>query len=133
MTYDRRRYARVPSESLISVNRLDDSSLLAHSLDLSVKGLRFQVMGLTLEPEELLRVQLTLEDRTVTVVGRAVRVTEIDAFTQEVAVRFVQVDPDTQRFLESQLAESLLTEDEIEAGLSALEPHGEHGSTREDS
>ncbi len=133
MKYDRRNYARVPSESLISVDRVDDSSLLAQALDLSVKGLRFQVMGLTLEPEELLRVQLTLEDRTVTVVGRAVRVAAIDAFTQEVAVCFVQVDPDTQRFLERQLAESLLTEDEIEAGLSALEPHGEHGSRPEDS
>ncbi len=76
----------------------------------------------------MLRVQLTLEDRTITVVGRTVRVTAIDAFTQEVALRFVQTDPDTQRFLEGQ--EPLLTEDEIDAGLSALESRGEREAAR---
>ncbi len=50
MTRNRRKSARVPSESLISVDRVDDSILLAHTLDLLVEGVRFQAQGSPMAP-----------------------------------------------------------------------------------
>ena len=46
-----------------------------------------------------------LGDRTVAVVGVLVRVTDLDAFTQEVALAFTQVDEDTLALLDADLPE----------------------------
>ena len=104
-TFDRRKYPRVRTESLVSIARVDTRQALAQALDVSIGGIRFQCVGLEVELGELLRVLLTIGDRTVSVVGRLVRATELDGFTQEVALSFTEIDPETLRFLSGNLPE----------------------------
>jgi hypothetical protein len=104
-TFDRRKYPRVRTESLVSIARVDTRESLAHALDVSIGGIRFQCVGLEVELGETLRVQLTIGPRTMSVVGKLVRVTELDGFTQEVALLFTEVDPETLRFLSQSLPE----------------------------
>jgi hypothetical protein len=105
-TFDRRKYPRVRTESLVSIARVDTREALAQALDVSIGGIRFQCVGLEVELGELLKVQLTIGERTVSVTGRLVRVTELDGFTQEVALSYTEVDPETQRFLATNLPEA---------------------------
>jgi PilZ domain len=105
-TFDRRKYPRVRTESLVSIARVDTREALAQALDVSIGGIRFQCVGLEVELGESLRVLLTIGDRTVSVVGRLVRVTELDGFSQEVALAYTEVDADTQRFLAGNLPEA---------------------------
>ena len=104
-TFDRRKYPRVRTESLVSIARVDTRESLAHALDVSIGGIRFQCVGLEVDLGEILRVQLTIGSRTILVEGQLVRVTELDGFTQEVALAFTNVDPETLRFLASNLPE----------------------------
>ena len=105
-TFDRRKYPRVLTESLVSIARVNTREALAHALDVSIGGIRFQCVGLEVELGEMLRVQLTIGDRTVSVIGKLVRVTELDGFTQEVALTFTDVDSETLRFLSASLPEA---------------------------
>ena len=105
-SFDRRKYPRVMTESVVSIERISKPRGLAHALDLSMAGVRFQCVGLELDPGETVRVQLNLSDRTVSVVGTLVRVTELDAFSQEVALTFTDVDAETQELLRDALPES---------------------------
>ena len=120
----RRRYHRVQTEMMISVDRLEGSAVLAHSLDLSTSGIRFQCLGLDIEAGDLLRVQITLGERTVNAIGEAVWVSKV-GMTQEVGLRFKPVEPSARRVLEAELAEPLLSPDEIAAMLDALWPEKE--------
>jgi len=104
-TFDRRKYPRVRTESLVSIARVDARETLAHALDVSIGGIRFQCVGLEVELGETLRVQLTIGSRTIQVEGTLVRVTDLDGFTQEVALTFTRVDADTLRFLATHLPE----------------------------
>ncbi len=105
-SFDRRKYPRVMTESIVSIERVSKPRGLAHALDLSMAGVRFQCVGLELDPGETVRVQLNLSDRTVSVVGTLVRVTELDAFSQEVALTFTDVDTETQELLRDALPEA---------------------------
>ena len=104
-TFDRRKYPRVRTESLVSIARVDTREALAQALDVSIGGIRFQCVGLEVELGEVLRVLLTIGDRTLSVVGKLVRVTELDGFTQEVALSFTEIDAEALRFLSSNLSE----------------------------
>ncbi len=98
-SFDRRKYRRVHTEQLVSIARMDAPVALASALDLSKGGIRFQCVGLEVELGEALEVTFTVGDRTASVVGSLVRVTDLDAFTQEVALAFTRVDEDIQRLL----------------------------------
>jgi hypothetical protein len=101
---DRRKFPRVRTDSVISIARLDPPpTSLAHAIDLSMNGIRFQCVGVELVLGDLLRVTLTLGDETVTVEGQLVRVTDLDPFTQEVALAFSTVDEESQRILNDSL------------------------------
>jgi len=89
----------------VSIARVDRRESLAHALDVSIGGIRFQCVGLEVELGETLRVQLTIGARTILVEGQLVRVTDLDGFTQEVALSFTNVDSETLRFLGSNLPE----------------------------
>ncbi len=103
---DRRKYPRVRTDSLVSIRRLETPPpALAHALDLSLGGVRFQCVGVELELNEVVSVTLTLGDRTATVIGKLVRVTDLDAFTQEVALAFLVADDSTQALLREALPE----------------------------
>jgi hypothetical protein len=105
-TFDRRKFPRVHTESLVSIARLGSQPALASAMDLSRGGIRFQCVGLEVEQGERLRVTLTLGDQTVDVTGVLVRVTELDAFTQEVALSFGRIDHETLALLELHLPEA---------------------------
>jgi hypothetical protein len=104
---DRRKYPRVRTDSLVSIRRIETPPpALAHALDLSLGGIRFQCVGVELELGEVVSVTLTLGDRTATVVGKLVRVTDLDAFTQEVALAFLVADDATQALLRETLPDA---------------------------
>lgn len=105
-TLDRRKYFRVPTERLVSLGRLDSREALAHALDVSTGGIRFQCVGLDVKPQELLKVTLTLGDSTLAVVGQAARVRCLDEFTQEVALSFVKMDDELRVALGDNLPEA---------------------------
>jgi len=105
-SFDRRKFPRVHTESLVSIARLGSESALASAMDLSRGGIRFQCVGLEVEQGERLRVTLTLGDQTVDVSGVLVRVTDLDAFTQEVALSFGRIDNETLALLELHLPEA---------------------------
>jgi hypothetical protein len=99
-TFDRRKYPRVRTESLVSIARVGaPDEALGHAVDLSRGGIRFQAVGMELELLERLRIQLTLGERTLSFVGQVLRITDLDGFTQEVALAFQEVDDATLRAL----------------------------------
>jgi len=102
-TFDRRKYLRVLTEQVISIGRLDSREGLAHALDLSLGGIRFQCVGLDVQVGEMLKVTLTLAESTYALVGQIMRVVDLDEFTQEVALSFVKMDDETRRVLEDNL------------------------------
>jgi hypothetical protein len=105
---------------VLSVEKDEGSGRMAQALDLSRAGVRFQCMGLEVGVGDSLRVHMTLEERTFCALGRVVRVTDLDAFTQEIALQLLNLDAATRRLLERELAVPLLTEDELEAGVANL-------------
>ena len=102
---NRRKYGRVMTDSIVCVEPLKTFRTLAQALDLSLGGIRFQTIGLELDPSQVIRVTLTLGEETRTVTGRIVRLTDLDNFTQEVAISFIEIDADTQRLLLEHLPE----------------------------
>jgi hypothetical protein len=103
---ERRKFPRVASESIVSITRLDPRQALAHTVDLSAGGLRFHCFGLSLREGDLVKVTLTLGERTLALHGRLVRVASLDQFTQDVAVQFVRLDAATQAALAPFLPDS---------------------------
>ena len=110
-TLDRRKYFRVPSDRLVSIGRLNSKEALAHALDVSSGGIRFQCVELGVKPQELLKVTLTLGDNTLSVVGQAARVRSLDEFTQEVTLCFIKMDDE----LRDALGECLPEAEELDA------------------
>ena len=102
-TFNRRKYPRVMTESLVSVGRIDAREALAHALDLSVGGLRFQCVGLDVRLGDMLKVTITLGERTMSLIGQLVRVDQLDEFTQEVALVFLKMEDETRQYLECHL------------------------------
>lgn len=83
----------------MSVAHVRTAMSLATTLDVSLGGIRFQCVGLDVAVGDVVRVELTLEDQTFEVVGTLVRVTELDAFAQEVALAFSEIEAHTQHLL----------------------------------
>ena len=104
-TFDRRKYPRVMTEALVSIAWLDSKDVLAHAMDLSLGGIRFQCADLEFELGQILRVTLKLGDQEVSLVGKTVRVTELDAFVQEVGLALIDVDAETLELLHEQLGD----------------------------
>jgi hypothetical protein len=105
-TPNRRKYARVLTESLVSIGRLESSQVLAHAMDLSVGGIGFMTVGMGVSLGDALRVTLTLGERTAEVLGQVTRVVEHDGFTQELGLSFTKMDPETHDWLAEHLPES---------------------------
>ena len=102
----RRKYPRVKTEAVFSVTRLDTSDGVAHVVDLSLGGIRFQCVGLEFEVGEMLRVSLNLSGIEMNAIGQLVRITQLDAFTQELALAFVEVDARALKLLEEYLEDA---------------------------
>ncbi len=92
---DRRKYPRVRTDAVVSIRRLDDGAKLGQGLDMGLGGIRFQCVGLELDLGEAVEVTFNLGETTSNVIGRIVRMTELDPFTQEIGLAFLHVDPET--------------------------------------
>lgn len=107
--YDRRKYPRVRTETLVAVARVDSSDHLGWSVDLSQGGIRFQWVGLELEVGEGVRMTLDLGGHQGSLVGKVARVTALDAFAQEVALAFHEADAKTVELLKDYLEDGELS------------------------
>ena len=104
-TFNRRKFPRVQTDALVSIARVNRDDVVGHAQDVSIGGIRFRCVGLEVDPGELLRVTMNLEGEVVSVIGELKRVTDLDAFTQEFALSFVEVDPSSAEKLEGLLPE----------------------------
>ena len=102
---DRRKYPRVHTDAVVSIARIEAPSSLGHAMDLSEGGIRFQCVGVELDLADVVRVTLTLGTDTIEIVGRLVRLVELDAFTQEVALAFLDVDAEADEVLKRHLTD----------------------------
>lgn len=92
-TSDRRKYPRISTEQLISFAPIEASDRLAVSKNLSAGGICFEVVGCEISLGEVLRLTFNVQDETIVAVGRVSWCTDVDAFTQEVGLEFIEIDP----------------------------------------
>jgi len=78
---------------LQSERGLAENSVLAYGRDLSLGGIRFQMVGAEVEMGEHLRIYFNVEDETVSALGRVAWATEVDPFTTDVGLEFLEIDP----------------------------------------
>lgn len=105
MSQDRRKYARIATEQMISFAPLATRDRLAIVRNVSLGGIRFQAVGCEIDLEQVLRVTFNVGEHTVTAVGRVAWVTEMDALTSDVGVEFLEIDPLAARLIEEFLEE----------------------------
>jgi hypothetical protein len=97
---DRRKYARIGTEQVISYATLDVQDQLALGKNLSPGGIRFEAVGCEIEVGEVIRVTFNLGDQTVVAIGRVSWATEVDPITADVGLEFIEVDGEALRLLE---------------------------------
>jgi len=76
---------------------------MAHALDLSIGGVRFQCLGLDLRHGEVVRVTFTFDDETLSVVGQVLRAEALDEMTQDVALAFLKMSEEARVLLQAHL------------------------------
>ena len=99
---DRRKYARIHADRMVSVTAFGANPQLAQGRDVSLGGIRFDVVGTKFMDGELLRVNFNISDQTVEAVGRVVWTRELDPITCQVGLEFVRIDPWAARLLEDE-------------------------------
>jgi hypothetical protein len=100
MRKERRKYARVATDQVISFSMLDRVDQLAVGKDISQGGIRFQAMGCELEAGDRIRVTFNVGERTLEAVGQVMWATELDAVTSDIGLAFEALDPDAARLLD---------------------------------
>jgi hypothetical protein len=96
---NRRKYARIGTDQVISFAQLDAADRLALGRDVSAGGIRFEAVGCEINLGEVLRLTFNVEGETVIAVGRVVWATELDPITLEIGIEFVEIDPRAARLL----------------------------------
>jgi hypothetical protein len=89
---DRRKYARLSTDQVISFAEIDRPDRRATGRDLSSGGIRFEVVGCEINLGDQLRVTFNLGSETVVATGNVVWATETDAFSTDVGLEFVEID-----------------------------------------
>jgi len=97
---DRRKFPRIKTDQLISFCVVEEEPRLGVSKNVSAGGICFEVMGCEIAFGDLLRLTFNVLEETIVAVGRVTWATDIDAFTQEVGLEFVEIDPFALRTLE---------------------------------
>ncbi len=88
---NRRKYPRVRTDVPVLVQRAEGDTQLARGVDLGLGGIRFECFGLDLAVGEVIEATLALgNNKSVTVVGKTVRVTNIGE-RQDVALAFERI------------------------------------------
>ena len=59
----------------------------------SAGGICFEVVGCEIALGEVLRLTFNVQDETIVAVGRVNWCTDVDAFTQEIGLEFIEIDP----------------------------------------
>ncbi len=90
---ERRKYTRISTDHVISFAHVDTRDRLAVGKDLSKGGIRFEVVGCEINAGEHLQVTFNVGDHTVVATGQVKWATEMDPFTLDVGLEFVDVDP----------------------------------------
>ncbi len=96
---ERRKYPRIETSQMVAVARVEEARRLAHGRDLSAGGIRFELVSAEIEVGELLSVTFTVDGETLCALGRVAWATEIDAFTSDVGLEFVEVEPRASELL----------------------------------
>ena len=102
---ERRKYPRISTDQIISFALVESEDRLAVSRNLSSGGICFEVVGCEIEQGEVLRLTFNVLDDTVVAVGRVAWATDVDAFTQEVGIEFIEIDPFALTTIERAFAE----------------------------
>ena len=102
---ERRKYARIGTEQVISFAPLDHREQLGVGRNLSPGGIRFQAVGCEIDLGDVLRVTFNVGDRTIVAVGKVAWSTEIDPITMDVGLEFVDIDPQAVEALDAILSE----------------------------
>lgn len=101
---ERRKYLRIETGDLISVGPVDRRDRLAVSRNLSIGGIRFEVVGFEVDLNEVLRITFNVAGHTVVAVGRVVWAIDVDPITLDVGIEFVDIDPRALRLLQQETA-----------------------------
>jgi hypothetical protein len=97
---ERRKYARVATDQVISFALLDHADQLAVGKDISQGGIRFHAIGCELEIGDRIRVTFNVGERTLEAVGQVTWSTELDSVTHDIGLAFESLDPDAARLLD---------------------------------
>ena len=100
MDPDRRKYARIATDQVISFAQLDENDRLALGRDVSAGGIRFEAVGCEVNLGEVLRLTFNVDGETVVAVGRVVWATELDPITLDIGIEFAEIDPRAAQLLE---------------------------------
>ncbi len=102
---ERRKYQRIATDQVISFADAGTGEHRAVSRDLSVAGIRFEAVACEIETGEVLRVTFTVGDQAVVAIGKVAWATETDAFTTDVGLEFIDIDPTVITMLEEMVGE----------------------------
>lgn len=90
---DRRKYRRLGTDQIISFAEVDRPDRLAVGKNLSSGGIRFEAVGCEIDLGDVLRVTFNIGSETVIATGNVVWATETDAFSMDVGLEFIEIDP----------------------------------------
>lgn len=99
-SHERRKYARLATDQVISFAEIDRPDRLAVGRNLSSGGIRFEAVGCEINLGDHLRVTFNIGSETVVATGNVVWSTETDAFSLDVGLEFVDIDPRALELLE---------------------------------
>ena len=97
---ERRKYHRIGTDQIISFSEIDRPDRLAVGKDLSSGGIRFEAVGCEINLGDAIRVTFNVADRTVVATGHVVWATDTDAFSIDVGLEFIEIDPMVLEMLE---------------------------------
>jgi len=97
---DRRKYRRIATDPVISFAPVDTRDRLAVGKNLSRGGIRFEVVGCEIHLGDHLQVTFNVGQHTIVATGQVRWATDVDAFTQDVGLEFMDVDPMALSLLE---------------------------------
>lgn len=90
---ERRKYQRLGTDQIISFAEVDRPDRLAFGKNLSSGGIRFEAVGCEINLGDVLRVTFNIASETLIATGTVVWATETDAFSTDVGLEFIEIDP----------------------------------------
>ncbi len=106
---NKRKYARIDTDQVISFSHVDERELLGVSRDLSQGGIRFEALGCEIALGDVLRITFNVGDHTAVATGRVKWCTEMDPISMDVGIEFLDVVEDTVRLIEEFFAPEVST------------------------